>query len=102
MRNVSSAAVASLLVLSTSLAWADDAGPSSWSYKGASGPTHWGTLKGDYQECKLGKHQAPIDIRGAKMAALPPIEFSYQAVPLHIVDNGHTIQVNVPAGNFIT
>jgi carbonic anhydrase len=100
MCNVLTAAVVSLVVWSPSLALADEAAP--WTYKGATGPAHWGTLKPDYQECKLGKHQAPIDVRGAKMAALPPIEFSYQAAPLKIINNGHTIQVNVPAGNFIT
>ncbi len=100
MRNASMTAVVSFLVFSTSLASADEA--ASWTYKGATGPVHWGELKPDYKECKLGKHQSPIDIRGAKMAALPPIEFSYQAIPLKIINNGHTIQVNVPAGSFIT
>ncbi len=100
MRNVS-ATIVSLFVLGSSLALAQEAAH-SWSYKGESGPAHWGALKPDYQECKLGKHQSPIDIRGAKMAALPAIQFSYQAAPLKIINNGHTIQVNVPAGSFIT
>jgi len=101
MRKLSSAVVVSLLVLGSSLASAQEA-QHSWSYKGDTGPTHWGTLKPDYQECKLGKHQSPIDVRGARWAALPAIEFSYQAGPLKIIDNGHTVQVNVPAGSFIT
>jgi len=100
MRNVSSAVVVSLL-LGASLASADEAAP-SWTYKGETGPSHWPTLKPEYQECKLGKHQSPIDIRGSRAAALPAIEFSYQAAPLNIINNGHTIQVNLPPGSFIT
>ncbi len=105
MRSALQAAVVSLLVLGGA-ASADDAPPApvapSWSYQGGTGPTHWAALKPDYQQCKLGKHQSPIDIRGAKAAALPPIEFSYQPAALKIINNGHTIQVNVPAGSFIT
>ncbi len=36
------------------------------------------------------------------MAALPPLEFSYKPGPLKIVDNGHTIEVFIPPGSFIT
>jgi carbonic anhydrase len=73
-----------------------------WTYEGEHGPAHWGTLNPDYETCKLGKHQSPIDIRGAKAASLPAIEFSYQASPLKIVDNGHTVQVTYAPGSFIT
>jgi carbonic anhydrase len=73
-----------------------------WSYDGAKGPTHWGDLKPEYATCKEGKYQTPIDIRGAKTADLPAIEFSYAPSPFQIVDNGHSVQVNPAAGNFIT
>ncbi|MFL5418262.1 MAG: carbonic anhydrase [Myxococcales bacterium] len=73
-----------------------------WSYDGAHGPTHWGDLKPEYATCKRGKHQTPIDIRGAKIADLPAIEFSYAPSPFRILDNGHSVQVNPGAGNFIT
>jgi len=98
MRNVLKAGLFSFVLVANAV-WADEAAAPSWGYSGANGPAHWGT---DYQDCKLGKQQSPIDIRGAKAAALPPIQFSYQAVPLKIVNNGHTIQVNVPSGSFIT
>jgi len=88
------------LLLPSALAFADEA--AHWGYQGEVGPAHWAALKPEYQQCKLGKTQSPIDIRGAKMAALPAIEFSYQAVPLHLINNGHTIQASVPAGSFIT
>jgi carbonic anhydrase len=73
-----------------------------WSYEGASGPKHWGDLKTEYATCKTGKHQSPIDIRNAKPADLPPIEFSYAPAAYRIIDNGHSVQVNVERGSFIS
>lgn len=73
-----------------------------WGYQGAQGPAHWGELEAGYGDCKLGKHQSPVDIRHAKPAALRPIEFSYQVSPLRIIDTGHSVQVNIPPGSFIT
>jgi carbonic anhydrase len=99
MRNLLRQTLLSLVLLASARAAADDAAP-HWGYKGATGPSHWAGLATEYQECKIGKFQSPIDIRGAKVAELPPIEFGYQAAPLHIINNGHTIQVNVPPGSF--
>lgn len=72
-----------------------------WAYGGHGGPAEWGTLDKDFAECKLGKHQSPIDIRGAKAADLPAIKFDYKPSPLKVIDNGHTIQVNYAAGSSI-
>jgi carbonic anhydrase len=64
-----------------------------WSYKGESGPSHWG------ETCKTGHEQSPIDIRGAKKSGeLPAIGFGYAAGAAEVVNNGHTIQVNLPEG----
>jgi carbonic anhydrase len=75
-----------------------------WTYKGESGPGHWGDLDEKFEACRLGTHQSPIDIRDkdAVKSALPAIEFDYHASPLSIVDNGHTIQVNYAPGSGIT
>ena len=72
-----------------------------WSYGGHGGPAEWAAIDPEYATCKLGKHQSPIDIHGAKPADLPAIEFHYQPVPLAVVDNGHTIQVNYAPGSWI-
>jgi carbonic anhydrase len=77
------------------------AGP-HWSYSGSDGPEHWGDLDKTFRACRLGQRQSPIDIRAPKPADLPPIQFAYQRTPLHIVNNGHTIQVNYAPGSFIT
>jgi carbonic anhydrase len=73
-----------------------------WSYAGAHGPKHWGALQAEYTTCISGKHQSPIDIRGAVPTDLDPIKFAYNASPLNMVDNGHTIQVNYGAGSSMT
>lgn len=73
-----------------------------WAYEGAGGPTHWGSLDAAYHACDVGKHQSPIAIHDATPADLPAINFSYQASPLKLIDNGHTEQVLYAPGSFIT
>jgi len=92
------AALASFPLLAT----AQQPPPPHWTYEGEHGPAHWGALDTAFETCKLGKHQSPIDIRGAKAAALPAIQFAYQPSPLQLVDNGHTVQVTYAPGSFIT
>lgn len=74
------------------------AGP-HWEYEGHHGPAHWGEMDKDFEVCGLGKQQSPIDIRATeKKAGLPALAFDYSASPLKIVNNGHTVQVNMDAG----
>jgi carbonic anhydrase len=77
-------------------------GKAHWDYEGKHGATHWGALEGG-QTCGLGKKQSPIDIKdaNAKPADLPALQFKYGSISPSIVNNGHTIQVNVPAGNSV-
>jgi carbonic anhydrase len=73
-----------------------------WDYqKGHTGPAHWNELEDGFAGCKLGKTQSPIDIRGAKKAKLAPIGFNYAAGAAEVVNNGHTIQVNLAEGGAI-
>ena len=85
-----------------SLASAQEAKPPHWTYEGKEGPADWGKLDPRFASCSMGKTQSPIDIKGAKPADLPALTFHYQAVPLNIIDNGHTIQINYPAGSTLT
>ncbi|MET3131100.1 carbonic anhydrase [Oxalobacteraceae bacterium GrIS 1.11] len=73
-----------------------------WGYEGHGGPDHWSELEDGFSGCKLGQQQSPIDIRGAKTAKLAPIGFEYAAGPATVVNNGHTVQVNLSAGGSIT
>jgi carbonic anhydrase len=77
-------------------------GAPHWTYEGADGPTHWADLSPDFALCKAGSRQSPIDIRDAKPADLPAIQFNYQPMPLQIIDNGHTIMITADPGSFIT
>ncbi len=66
-----------------------------WSYSGPNGPDHW---VNSYPDCGR-KDQSPINIASAQSAPLPEIQFHYQASPLFIVNNGHTIQISYPAND---
>jgi carbonic anhydrase len=81
---------------------AQEAHPPHWSYEGNDGPKNWGHLDSSYASCSIGNRQSPIDIKDAKKAELPPLKFNYDAVPLNIIDNGHTIQVNYAPGSTLT
>jgi carbonic anhydrase len=78
------------------------AGPAAhWAYGGDTGPAVWGGLKPDFQLCSTGKRQSPIDIRGGIAVDLEPVHFDYRGTGFSVVDNGHTVQVNLGAGNSI-
>src|SRR5262245_28033294 len=70
-----------------------------WSYAGEDGPPHWGDLAGDNAACSVGSQQSPLDITGAIKADLPAIVADWKKGGGEIVNNGHTIQVNMPAGS---
>jgi carbonic anhydrase len=73
-----------------------------WSYEGEGAPGNWAKLKTEYGICATGKRQSPIDIREGIRVDLEPIQFDYRPTMFRIVDNGHTIQVNVGEGSTIT
>jgi carbonic anhydrase len=73
-----------------------------WGYEGSLGPDHWGDLSPEYAACKQGQGQSPINLQGDIPAILPILRFQYHPIPLKLIHNGHTIQVNADAGNSIT
>ena len=75
--------------------------PGHWSYGGEGGPEQWGQLKPEFATCATGSRQSPIDIRSGVKVDLEPIQFDYRPSGFRVVDNGHTIQVNVNGGNSI-
>jgi carbonic anhydrase len=74
-----------------------------WTYGGATGPAHWSKMEPEFKSCGIGHAQSPIDIKtsAAQKAAMPAIAFAYRTGPLKMIDNGHTIQVNVAPGSSI-
>jgi carbonic anhydrase len=69
-----------------------------WEYRGPHGVSHWAEIDPKFETCGNGRAQSPIDIRDPQVASLPALDFSYGRVHPSIVNNGHTIQVNVPPG----
>jgi len=76
--------------------------PTHWDYEGEQGPEAWGRLRPEFSRCASGQRQSPIDIRGGIAVDLEPIRFDYRSSAFSVIDNGHTVQVNVEPGNAIT
>jgi carbonic anhydrase len=71
-----------------------------WGYEGEGAPANWGKLKPEFALCSTGQSQSPIDIEKTYKTLLDPIGFMYKQTPLKIINNGHSIQVNVEPGSF--
>ncbi|MCM8596368.1 carbonic anhydrase [Accumulibacter sp.] len=66
-----------------------------WGYEGDAGPDNWARLSPEYATCASGRRQSPIDIRDGLRVDLEPIQFSYRPSHFRVIDNGHTVQVEV-------
>ena len=85
--------------------------PVHWTYTGEEGPEAWGTLSADYTLCAAGKGQSPIDVPVSDSKGSADWRVNYGSTALHmthhahvedIIDNGHTIQVDVDPGNTVS
>ncbi len=72
-----------------------------WGYEGEAGPEHWGELSDKFKLCSTGKNQSPIDIKSDFDVDLPAIKFDYGAKATRVINNGHTIQVDIAPGSKI-
>ncbi|MDD2730195.1 carbonic anhydrase [Malikia sp.] len=70
-----------------------------WGYGGHGGPAQWAELDPAFETCAKGTSQSPINISKTEKTELPTLDFQYGATAPTIVNNGHTVQVNLPAGN---
>jgi carbonic anhydrase len=73
-----------------------------WSYEGEAGPVRWSKLNPAWAKCDSGTRQSPIDIRDGIKVDLETVAFNYKPSYFNVVDNGHTVQVNVGTGNSIS
>jgi carbonic anhydrase len=78
-----------------------DAHAAHWDYAGSGGPERWGQMKPEFAKCSSGTRQSPIDIRDGIRVELEPVQFDYKPSAFRVIDNGHTVQVNVGPGNSI-
>ena len=70
-----------------------------WGYEGNIGPEHWGDLSPEFAVCKTGERQAPINIPSqAAQKSNVQIKPEYIASTAKVINNGHTIQVDLNAG----
>lgn len=88
--------LAALLAASFSIGAAEHA---HWGYEGQEDPAHWGKLSPDFSLCETGKNQSPVNIQGALKTRHGKLGLAFQPGKQQIVNNGHTIQVNVSEGN---
>ena len=67
-----------------------------WDYAGDMGPENWGD---EFPTCGKGTKQAPLNITGPFEKSKDVLVVNYKEGPLKILNNGHTIQVNVEPGS---
>ena len=75
-----------------------------WSYEGETGPQAWGQLQPSFNLCAIGKRQSPIHIEESATLLGPaePLQINYAASKGSVVNNGHTIQVDLEGDNTLT
>lgn len=71
-----------------------------WDYSTDHGPEHWAELDPAYVLARVGGSQSPIDIVPGKAipAQLPALEVHGRARPVHLINNGHTVEAVCPGG----
>jgi len=70
-----------------------------WGYLGEIGPNFWTKINPEFDMCSEGTQQSPINIVATKDVELKPLALNYSAASKSIINNGHTIQVNVAHGS---
>jgi len=91
-----------LIVILVAMPLAVAAEKPHWGYTGQTDPSHWAELSSEYAACASGKSQSPIDLSGFVEADLPAVHPAYPIGATEFVNNGHSVQVNFPAGNEVT
>jgi|SRR5471030_15645 len=73
-----------------------------WSYEGEAAPQNWSKLNPEFMLCEKGKNQSPVDIHGALQTHSQPLNIDYKLAPESVINNGHSIQVDVKEGDVLT
>ncbi|MBV7256423.1 carbonic anhydrase family protein [Pacificimonas sp. WHA3] len=91
-----------LTPIALALAGAGAATAADWGYEGPAGPASWGDLSAEYEMCKIGRMQSPIDLAAANAQGDVHVSVAYDAGALTVLNNGHTVQANFDAGSTMT
>lgn len=72
-----------------------------WAYDGATGQQHWSEIAAAFAACAAGTQQSPINIETDAVidAAVAPPTYRWGVIEGRRVNNGHSIQVDVVAGD---
>ena len=73
-----------------------------WGYSADVGPSHWSALDDKFNMCSEGKEQSPINVVSTKDIELAPLSINYAQGSKNVINNGHTVQVNVKGGDTLT
>lgn len=70
-----------------------------WTYNDQA---NWHDLSDESSTCASGKQQSPVNINSPEEVSFSLLQTSYQKATVHVFNNGHTIQVDVPEGNSLS
>jgi carbonic anhydrase len=70
-----------------------------WGYTADVAPSHWSELNKQYHMCSEGKSQSPINIVASSDIDLPALKLDYKTKSGTVIDNGHSVQINIEAGS---
>lgn len=75
-----------------------------WSYtEGLNGPNNWGELRKEWEVCRAGKKQSPINIETdqARKSSLKPVQFSYKSSPIRVYNTGYSLSLPYQSGSYV-
>ncbi|RLA76129.1 MAG: hypothetical protein DRG30_03535 [Epsilonproteobacteria bacterium] len=90
------------IALFGSVLMASETQKAHWGYTGHGSPDKWASLSPDNEMCGMGKNQSPINVASSLDADLEIISPVYTRSSTDILNNGHTIQVNMEPGSSLS
>jgi len=90
------------LLLTVTSTQANEHKTKHWGYTADVAPSHWSELNEKFKMCSEGKSQSPIDIIASSDIDLPSLDLNYKTKSANVIDNGHTVQVNIEKGSTFT
>ncbi len=93
--------IATLLLSSTCMAenHKHESTSKHWGYTGDEAPKNWSKLDEKYHVCSEGTRQSPINVIGTNDVDLKPLNLKYSTASKSVLNNGHTIQVDIKDGS---